>query len=188
MQCPTCEYEAPVSAFGDPLRCPECGAWYEKAVQLRVIEQQHQRQDVTRAASHALEEAERVFYDVGVIKVTKTRFITNGGTFAMSAVNSVRVAARDVTRPKQLPTLMLVGASIVLYVALFSTPPNYLQALIASVVVAIAVFWLISIKKTFEYRVMLTTSSGEALALVSHSKNVIRDVEQALNDAIVSRG
>lgn len=32
MQCPACKYEAPQSAFGDPLRCPECGAYYEKAV------------------------------------------------------------------------------------------------------------------------------------------------------------
>lgn len=35
MQCPTCEHEAPIAAFGDPLRCPECGAFYEKAVQLK---------------------------------------------------------------------------------------------------------------------------------------------------------
>lgn len=35
MQCPTCEHEAPVAEFGDPLRCPECGAFYEKAVQLK---------------------------------------------------------------------------------------------------------------------------------------------------------
>ena len=35
MKCPVCEHEAPVSSFGDPLRCPECGAFYEKAVQLK---------------------------------------------------------------------------------------------------------------------------------------------------------
>lgn len=35
MQCPTCEHEAPVVEFGDPLRCPECGAYYEKAVALK---------------------------------------------------------------------------------------------------------------------------------------------------------
>ncbi len=35
MQCPVCEQDAPVAAFGDPLRCPECGVFYEKAVQLK---------------------------------------------------------------------------------------------------------------------------------------------------------
>lgn len=35
MQCPNCEHEAPVAEFGDPLRCPECGAFYEKAVALK---------------------------------------------------------------------------------------------------------------------------------------------------------
>jgi len=35
MQCPACEHEAPAASFGDPLRCPECGAFYEKAVQLK---------------------------------------------------------------------------------------------------------------------------------------------------------
>ena len=35
MQCPTCTFEAPAAAFGDPLRCPECGAFYEKAVALQ---------------------------------------------------------------------------------------------------------------------------------------------------------
>lgn len=36
MQCPSCEHEAAQASFGDPLRCPECGAFYEKAVALRL--------------------------------------------------------------------------------------------------------------------------------------------------------
>lgn len=35
MQCPVCDHEAPVAAFGDPLRCPECGAFYEKALLIK---------------------------------------------------------------------------------------------------------------------------------------------------------
>ncbi|MFR0690240.1 PH domain-containing protein [Enterobacterales bacterium AE_CKDN230030158-1A_HGKHYDSX7] len=35
MQCPSCEHEAPAAEFGDPLRCPECGVFYEKALLLR---------------------------------------------------------------------------------------------------------------------------------------------------------
>lgn len=32
MKCPVCEHEGPAADFGEPLRCPECGAFYEKAV------------------------------------------------------------------------------------------------------------------------------------------------------------
>ncbi|WP_156115018.1 hypothetical protein [Pseudomonas sp. ML96] len=32
MQCPACKHESAAAAFGDPLRCPECGAYYEKAI------------------------------------------------------------------------------------------------------------------------------------------------------------
>lgn len=36
MQCPSCDHEAPQATFGDPLRCPSCGAFYEKALKLRL--------------------------------------------------------------------------------------------------------------------------------------------------------
>lgn len=36
MQCPSCDHEAPQAAFGDPLRCPDCGAFYEKALELKL--------------------------------------------------------------------------------------------------------------------------------------------------------
>lgn len=32
MQCPSCEHEAPQADFGDPLKCPSCGAFYAKAL------------------------------------------------------------------------------------------------------------------------------------------------------------
>lgn len=39
MQCPACSHNAPQEAFGNPLRCPECGCFYEKAVQMRMAQQ-----------------------------------------------------------------------------------------------------------------------------------------------------
>lgn len=36
MQCPSCEHEAPQADFGDPLRCPDCGAFYEKALEIKL--------------------------------------------------------------------------------------------------------------------------------------------------------
>lgn len=36
MQCPSCDHEAPAAAFGDPLRCPDCGAFYAKALAIKL--------------------------------------------------------------------------------------------------------------------------------------------------------
>lgn len=36
MQCPSCEHEAPQAEFGDPLRCPKCGAYYDKALKMKL--------------------------------------------------------------------------------------------------------------------------------------------------------
>lgn len=35
MQCPSCNHEAAQAEFGDPLRCPACGAFYAKALASR---------------------------------------------------------------------------------------------------------------------------------------------------------
>ncbi|MGK8437271.1 hypothetical protein ACRS3X_07955 [Ectopseudomonas hydrolytica] len=45
MQCPSCNYEAPTASFGDPLRCPECGAFYEKALELKLKRSPSSAQD-----------------------------------------------------------------------------------------------------------------------------------------------
>lgn len=36
MQCPSCDHTAPQADFGDPMRCPGCGAYYEKALKLKL--------------------------------------------------------------------------------------------------------------------------------------------------------
>ncbi|MDG9928258.1 MULTISPECIES: hypothetical protein [unclassified Pseudomonas] len=43
MLCPACNHEAPQSDFGEPLRCPSCGAYYAKALAAK------QRRDVETA-------------------------------------------------------------------------------------------------------------------------------------------
>ena len=35
-QCPSCEHEAPQAEFGEPLRCPKCGAYYDKALKMKL--------------------------------------------------------------------------------------------------------------------------------------------------------
>lgn len=36
MQCPSCAHEAPQIAFGDPMCCPSCSVYYEKALKAKL--------------------------------------------------------------------------------------------------------------------------------------------------------
>lgn len=37
MRCPSCDHDAPAAEYGDPMRCPACGAYYEKALKLKLL-------------------------------------------------------------------------------------------------------------------------------------------------------
>ncbi|MCY1384708.1 hypothetical protein D9M69_729980 [compost metagenome] len=50
MQCPACNADSPVAAYGDPLRCPGCGAFYEKAVQASVKEKTPAQGSLSKSA------------------------------------------------------------------------------------------------------------------------------------------
>lgn len=56
MQCPDCGHQAPVADFGDPLRCPDCGIYYEKAV---IARDQKARLDQATQASAKRSASER---------------------------------------------------------------------------------------------------------------------------------
>lgn len=47
MQCPSCEHEASQEDFGDPLKCPDCGVYYVKALAAK------QRREAAQAQSSA---------------------------------------------------------------------------------------------------------------------------------------
>lgn len=64
MQCPSCNHEAPTAAFGDPLRCPDCGAFYEKALELKL---RRPAQPAPVAATAAAQEAAPTPYINGLV-------------------------------------------------------------------------------------------------------------------------
>lgn len=49
MQCPSCNKEASQAEFGEPLRCPGCGAFYAKALAMK------QRKDAEQSAKNQTE-------------------------------------------------------------------------------------------------------------------------------------
>lgn len=130
---------------------------------------------------------EKTFYESDNIKVTSVRFIVNNQTCALSSVNSVGVSEVDTTSSYTAPALIATGGIVwVFFLIAFKGRPIYYLQPIALMVAGI--YLLTRIKKNSEYRVVLTTSSGENAVLRSNEKQEIILVEKALNDAIVYRG
>jgi hypothetical protein len=130
---------------------------------------------------------EKTFYESDNIKVTSVRFVVNNQTYALSSVNSVGVSEVDTTSSYTAPALIAAGGIVwVLFLIAFKGRPIYYLQPIALMVAGI--YLLARIKKNSEYRVVLTTSSGENAVLRSNEKQEIILVEKALNDAIVYRG
>ena len=128
---------------------------------------------------------EKIFLDAQGVKVTNARFIVHKQTYAMSSVSSVKVGVTDKTPSKTAPVVITaIGA-----VWLFGAFSNGFKAIIIPLVmIVLGISWYLSIKTVYEYKIVLTTSSGETTALISTSEPDIRVVETALNDAIVYRG
>lgn len=117
---------------------------------------------------------EQVVLEEGNVKVTNTRFIVAGQTYAMNGVTSVEQFAKKPARI--VPIVIGIGGLI---------------ALSGSVIFAIILLGIAAALWIFQkatYSVLLSTSSGKAQALTSKDEQYISRVVAALNDAIISRG
>lgn len=130
---------------------------------------------------------ETVFLEQGNIKVTNARFIVKDQTYAMASVNSVKVTKTDIT-PSNLFPIILIIISVVWLMNSIASPNGLASFFWPLGLLGFSILWLRSIKQAYEYRIMLTTSSGETPALKSTNDQDIRPVEKALNEAIVFRG
>ena len=128
---------------------------------------------------------EKIFLDAHGVKVTNARFIVHKQTYAMASVSSVKVGVTDKTPSKTAPVVVAAIGAVWLLGA-FSK--GFKAIIIPLVMIAVGILWYRSIRTVYEYKIVLTTSSGETTALVSTSEPDIRVVETALNDAIVYRG
>ena len=133
--------------------------------------------------------AEKVFFDVGGVKVTNARFIVNQQTYAMASVSSVKVSSTDRTPSKSGAVWTCIFGALSLAASFGVTNDNsWLSAIGGIVLLAVGIIWYRSIKPKFEYKLILTTSSGENTALTSFDLKDIRRVEHALNEAVIFRG
>jgi hypothetical protein len=117
---------------------------------------------------------EKTFFDYDGVRVTSTRFIVDGQTYAMSNVTSV--SAEVQTPNRIIPALLILGG---LVLALSRIYAGLLLPIIG------IIWW--KLQKTI-YHVTLHTAGIETSALQTHQKEYLQRVVRALNDAIVYRG
>lgn len=117
---------------------------------------------------------ETTFFEYEGVRITNTRFIVDGQTFAMNNITSVKPL-------EQRPNRILPGLLIVFGVlpAINGATGGLFVALVG------AIWW--AMQKTV-YHVMLHTAGGETSALKTFQKGYLQSVVTALNNAIVHRG
>ena len=121
---------------------------------------------------------EKIFLDLGDVKVTSARFIAGNQTFAMAGVTSVK----SDTQPAKIGWALIVAAigGLMLFsgegpgrsLGFFLIGAGGLRAYFAK-----ATYW-----------VVLGSASGETKALSSPNISQIDRIIAALNDALVHRG
>ncbi|WP_250451163.1 DUF6232 family protein [Caballeronia sp. ATUFL_M2_KS44] len=121
--------------------------------------------------------AERVFLDEGAIKVTNTRLMVPGNTFAMSGITSVKHIEKD--RSWIAGAILVAVGTILLFCGLSFVPLAAIALIPGAVLLA---------RGKPKYAISLMTSSGEVTAFSSQDKGLVRRVVHALNNAIVYRG
>ncbi|MDO8892720.1 MAG: DUF6232 family protein [Sulfurimicrobium sp.] len=117
---------------------------------------------------------ETTFFEYEGVRVTNTRFIVDGQTFAMNNITSVKPLEQKPNRI--IPGLLIL---IGILVAINSNTDALFIALIG------AIWW--ALQKTV-YHVMLHTAGGETSALKTHQREYLQRIVTALNNAIVHRG
>jgi Family of unknown function (DUF6232) len=117
---------------------------------------------------------EITFFQHEGVRVTNTRFVVDGQTFAMNNITSVKPLEQKPSR--LLPVLMAV-------VGLAIASQGHTGWLLLSLAGAT---WF-ALQKTM-FHIVLHTSGGETSALKTQQKDYLNQVVTALNNAIVHRG
>ncbi len=117
---------------------------------------------------------EKIFFSYDDVKVTSSRFISGGQTFAMNNITSVKSVEQ---KPKRF------WAGLLIFFGLCSLPSSWQTGV---VIIGASVIYMF-LQKT-KFHVMLATAGGETSALTTYQKDYLDQVVAALNEAIVYRG
>ena len=117
---------------------------------------------------------EQVFFQYEGVRVTNTRFIVDGQTFAMNNITSVKPMEK---KPSRFWPILLIVLGVI---------PAFNGTYEPLIFVAAGIAWFVSQKTV--YHVMLHTAGGETSALKTFQREYLDKVVTALNNAIIHRG
>lgn len=114
---------------------------------------------------------ERIFFQNADVKVTSTRVLVYGMSYAMDSINS---ASEYVTRPNRwLPiTGMLLSVALLIPVQSRSY---------GAVLLILSILWLVSLRK--KYSVKITHPTGQDIPYSSTDEAIIQGIINAINRA-----
>lgn len=135
---------------------------------------------------------ETVIYQQDKIKITNLRAVFGDKTYSISNVSAVELE----TMPASTGTgaiMASVGVLMVIYAIVSFIPsqnalraPNPTLLIIGLLLAAVGIFLLRAAKPS--YTVKISTSSGEVKALSSENKELISNIVEAINTAIIQKG
>ncbi len=117
---------------------------------------------------------EKIFLEGDNIKVTSSRFVSDGATYPIANISSVKSGVQPASKVGPLLMILvglLLGSASLIFPIAF---------------IIISIVMLAKSKST--YSVVLTSAGSDQTALQSSDKETIDKVIAALNDAIVHRG
>ena len=137
--------------------------------------------------------AEDTFLNEAGVTVTNSRFIVPAQTYAMSGITAVKSQRNESSR---ICPVVFIALGVGVILSILSDPSTHgtyginigliVGVGIGIVIVALGIFWLLSLKPTFS--VVLSSASGESTALTSKDSEYISRIIEAINNAIIARG
>lgn len=122
-------------------------------------------------------QTEKVFYEDKFVKVTQSRFISNGSTHAMRNISSVS----NQHIPNSIGgSIMLIVIGII--VAFFGST----ALIVGLILIGIAIALIATTKD--DYAVKISSNSGQSNVVISKDKKYIQTIVNAINEAIIHRG
>ena len=175
-RCNLCsgEIEFEAARAGETITCPHCAM--ETVLYLPGGSRPSDPRQKS-ATPPAADNGEQRFHQRNNVLVTNLRFVVGAKTYAMSGITSVELDRADA----HFLWPLLWGCFGGLMAAIPDTKVIGWFILIASVAV-------IAHRLRPKYQVNVTTASGESTALESYRYAEIKEIVDALNNAILSRG
>lgn len=126
---------------------------------------------------------ETIYFDEGGIKITNSRAVLGGRTYAMSGITSV---SEFIKYPSRIFPLVIFVIAAVVAMWAFGANNNIVAWVVAALIALFGVFaWRTS---ATSYLVRIGSASGESNAYSSTNQEQIKKIVGAINTAIIKRG